>query len=151
MHWPEALQVEGPVYTSATQVSGEQTVVPAGYLRQAPVPSHFPSVPQLVAKVSLQVARGSEAPLAARVHLPRLPVSAQLRQAPVQGVLQQMPSTQFLFWHSVLATHFCPSSFGPQVPRTQAIPSAQSAFTVHFELQALLAHLKLPQLCTSEG
>ena len=78
---------------SLTQVSGAQTVVPAGYFRQAPAPSHFPSVEHIAGVKSAQVPRGSAAPLATRVHFPcEVPDSAQLRQAPVHAVLQQTPS-----------------------------------------------------------
>jgi hypothetical protein len=116
--------------------------VPIAYFRQTPVPSHLPSVPHVAAVASLHVSRGSAAPLAAIVHLPTEPASAQLRHAPAQAVLQQTPSMQFPFWHSVLLAHFCPSSFGPQLPiaTTQAMPSAQSAFVVHLELHAPFAH-----------
>jgi hypothetical protein len=103
--------------------------------------------------MSLHVSRGSAAPLAAIVHFPTEPASAQLRHAPVQGVLQQTPSTQLPFWQSALAAHFCPSTFAPQLPvaTTQAIPSAQSASVVHLELHAPFAHLYFPQSCTSEA
>lgn len=143
MHWPEALQVDGPVYTSAVQVSAAQTVVPAGYLRQPPAPSHLPSVPQVEAPISRHIVRGSAAPATDIVHLPTEPASAQLRHAPVHAVLQQTPSTQCWFKQSPSMEQACPSTLGPQLPvaTTHAWPSAQSALVVHFEMQAFPVHL----------
>jgi hypothetical protein len=153
MHWPDALHVDGPVYTSDTQASGAHTVVLAAYLRQPPVPSHLPSVPHVAAVMSVQVSRGSAAPNAAMVHLPMAPASAQLRHAPVHAVLQQTPSTQCWFWQSVLAAHFCPSSFGPQLPvaTMHEFPSAQSASEVHLEMQPPFAHLYFPHCWISDA
>jgi hypothetical protein len=68
----------------------------------------------------------------------------------VQSVLQQMPGpvavsfTQCAFWHSAFAAHGWPSSFGPQLPFTHAIPSAHSALVVHLLLHAPLRHLNCP-------
>jgi hypothetical protein len=93
MHWPEALQVDWPVYTSLAQVSVAQTV-PVAYLRQPPVESHLPSVPHEAALMSTQMARGSAAPTATRAHLPARLGSAQLRHEPWHAFSQQTPSTQ---------------------------------------------------------
>lgn len=91
------------------------------------------------------------------VQRPRELASAQLRQAPVQSVLQQTPGpvavsfTQWAFWHSEFALHGWPSTLGPQLPFTQAMPSAQSAFVVHLLLHAPLTHLNCPHSCTWAG
>lgn len=114
-------------------------MVPAAYFWQMPVPSHLPLVPQVAGPMSMHRARGSAAPMADTVHLPMLPARLQLRQAPVQAVLQQTPSTHCWLWQSPFTAHFWPSSLGPQLPLTQATPSAQSALPVHFELHAPLA------------
>jgi hypothetical protein len=109
----------------------------------------------VAAVMSVQVLRGSAAPAVTNVHLPTEPASAQLRHPPVQAVLQQTPwppvvsTTQLLFWHCAFAVQGCPSTFGPQLPLTQAMPSAQSALVTHLELQAPLAHRKLPHSCVS--
>ena len=94
--------------------------------------------------MSMQVARGSAAPAVTRVQRPRELVRPQLRQAPVQSVLQQMPAppavsvTQWAFWHWEFIVQGWPSTRGPQLPLTQAMPSAQSALVVHLELHAPL-------------
>jgi hypothetical protein len=154
MHWPDALHVDGPVYTSARHDSGAHTVVFAGYLRQAPAPSHFPSVPQLAAVMSTQMLCGSAEPAVVSVHRP----VEQVRQAPVQTVLQHTPgppatsATQCRFWQSSLAAQGCPSTFGPQLPlASHAMPSAQSALVVQRELQVPFAHRYFSQLLDSDG
>ena len=106
---------------------------------------------------SVQVRRGSADPAATIVQRPRELASAQLRQAPVQSVLQQIPGpvamsfTQCAFWHSAFALHGWPSTLGPQLPFTQAMPSAQSAFVVHLLLHAPLTHLNCPHSWTWGG
>jgi hypothetical protein len=121
--------------------SGAQTV-PGRYLRQAPAPLHFPSVPHDGAPWSMQLLRGSLLPSAIMVHLPNADGSAQLRQPPPQASLQQTPSTQLPDWHSVPALHSWPFCFGPQVLFTQAMPAMQSESLLHFELQAPLTQRK---------
>jgi len=121
--------------------SGAQTV-PGRYLRQAPAPLHFPSVPQDGAPWSVQLFRGSLLPSAIGVHLPSDDDRAQLRQPPPQASLQQTPSTQLPDWHSVPTLQTWPSCFGPQVLFTQAMPATQSESLLHFALQAPLTQRK---------
>jgi hypothetical protein len=110
-------------------------------------------VPQVAAVMSTQVPRGSTAPAAVEVQVP----VEQVRHAPAQALLQHTPwpagvsLTQNWLWQSVLAVQVCPSTLGPQLLLTQAIPSAQSALVVQRELQAPFAHRYLPQSRTSEG
>lgn len=142
---PAPLHVDAAVYRSATQISPAQTVL-AGYSRHSPVPLHLPSVPQLAAVMSAHIRRGSGAPTATELQRPKLPAMEQLRHAPTQAVLQQMPPpaalslTQFRLRQSWLAVQAWPSSLGPQLLFTQAIPSAQSADVTHLELQRPFAH-----------
>jgi hypothetical protein len=91
---PFPSQTCSPVTASPVQVPAEH-MVPLGYLRQAPVPSHFPSRPQVIGCVTAQSEgwRGS-APLTRETHVPSDPVSAQVRQPLAQASLQQNPSTQ---------------------------------------------------------
>ena len=125
----------------ATQVSGAQTVVPAGYFRHAPAPSHLPSVEHMAVPRSRQVPRGSLAPTATRVQRPRaVPDNAQLRHAPVHAVLQQTPSTQCWFWQSVSAVQDSPSTKVPQLLPVQAMPGAHMATVVHEVSQAPFSH-----------
>ena len=84
----------------AAHASGAQ-VVPIWYFWQPPEPSHLPFVEQAAAVMSWHTPRGSTLPAAIEVHLPGVDGSEQLRQAPVQAVSQQTPSTQWVERHSV--------------------------------------------------
>jgi hypothetical protein len=68
--------------------------VPTGYVWQLPLPSHLPFLPHDDGFSSTQTARGSALPAAMATQRPGVPGSAQLRQAPVQALSQQTPSTQ---------------------------------------------------------
>ena len=68
-------------------------VVPAGWRRHAPWPSHAPSVPQLLLGWASHAARGSW-PAGTRVQRPGEVPSAQDRQGPAHSASQQTPSTQ---------------------------------------------------------
>jgi len=136
------------VYEPSLQVSSPQ-VKPGAYVSQAPVPSQRPSVPQLACPLSTQIARGSLPALATLVQRPRLPCSAQLRQAPSQVVSQHTPSTQLPEAHSVPAMHTSPSCLSPlhclALPpgtATHGWPAVQSASVSHETLQAPSEHLK---------
>jgi hypothetical protein len=61
----------------------------------------------------------------------------QLTQAPWQATLQQIPSVQNPKAHSLPAMQAAPGGFGPQLPRTQVIPGAQSPSVTHAPLQLL--------------
>jgi hypothetical protein len=130
-----------------TQVSGAQ-IVPILYFWQPPAPSHFPFVEQAAAVMSWHTPRGSTLPAAVEVHLPGVDASEQLRQAPVQTVSQQTPSTQWVERHSVPIEHGWPFCFGPHSPLTQAWPVSQSASDRQTLLQAPSTHLKGLQFCT---
>jgi len=125
--------------------------VPGAYLRQAPAPSHFPSLPQVATPWSEQVARGSAAPAGAGVHLPMADGSAHDLHAPWQASEQQTPSTQNVLSHSEPFVQLWPFVFGPQLPATQAWPAWQSASVEHLVLHAPLEHLKGAHTCTPGG
>jgi hypothetical protein len=120
-------------------------------LRQAPLPSHFPSVEHIAGVRSLQTVCGSAPPAATLVHVPSEPATAQLLQAPVQVVAQQTPSAQWALTQSPSAVQDCPFTFCPQLPSfcplaiVQACPGAQSLVEVHSSLHAPFAQAKLPQ------
>ena len=80
--------------------SGAQ-MVPILYFWQPPAPSHLPLVEQAAGVMSWQTPRGSALPAGIAVHLPGADASEQLRQAPVQAMSQQTPSTQWVERHSV--------------------------------------------------
>jgi hypothetical protein len=125
-HWCAPSQVDGPVYTPAMQCSPAH-VVPGAYVRQPPLPSHFPSVPHDPAPWSVQIFRGSLDPAGIGVQVPIAVDSAQVRQLPVQAESQQTPSTQKPLVHSPAAPHDCPFGFRPQLPFWQDWPLTQSA------------------------
>src|SRR6185437_5296327 len=85
------------------------------------------------------------------LHMPGDEASAQLRQAPVQALSQQTPSTQNPERHSPAAAQVWPFSLGPQLPFTQARPVSQSAFVVQRELHAPLTQAKGVQGWTPGG
>src|SRR5687767_12186179 len=97
--------------------------VPTAYLRHPPAPSQRPSVPQEVAPWSVQILRLSTAAAASGVHFPFDDVSAQLRQAPVQAVSQQTPSTQKPDLQSAPCVQVPPFWRGPHLPPTHATPA----------------------------
>jgi hypothetical protein len=125
-------------------VAGEQEggrhIAPAGCLRQPPLPSHVPSVPQVVVGCAAQVPRGSAAPLAMKLQVPGSAPAEQGRQAPVQASVQQTPSTQKLLEHWAAFEQGWPGPFLPQLPEaSQVAPDAQSPFERQLAAQVLLA------------
>jgi hypothetical protein len=91
-------------------------------LRQAPAPSHAPSLPQDAAPWSVHLPRESAAPAGTGAQRPIEEASAQLWQAPSQASMQQTPSTQKPLAHSVSAAQAWPGCLSPQLPSTQAWP-----------------------------
>lgn len=67
----------------------------------------------------MQIPRASALPTGIDEQVPSAVDSAQVRQAPVQELEQQTPSTQCPLPHSVAAMQGWPSAFGPQLPATQ--------------------------------
>jgi hypothetical protein len=134
MHWPAALQVDGGVYAPPAQDSEAQTVS-GGYFRQAPAPSHFPSVAQEAAPLSWHWPCGSPAPFPTFVQCPSAICSAQLWQAPPQALSQQTPSTHCLDWHCAAAVQAEPSGFSPHDPPMQLFGETQSLSEAQLVLQ----------------
>jgi hypothetical protein len=116
--------------------------VPAAYSRQPPAPSQVPSVPHVVAPLSMHWFSGS-APTGTNVHVPELPDSAHDRQVPVQLELQQTPCWQRPDAHSVPPVHVTPSGFFVHWPALQMLGATQSASTEHVVRQLVPPALQL--------
>jgi hypothetical protein len=134
---PVPLQVRAGENVEPTQVAVAQTV-PVAYRRQPPLPSHMPSVPQLVAPLSAHWFRGS-APTGTGVQVPAVPVSAHDRQVPVQLELQQTPCWQSPDAHSVPPAQVTPSGFFVHWPALQMLGAMQSVFVEQVVGQVPLA------------
>jgi hypothetical protein len=137
--FPSQVRPEVKVELPVGQEGAAQDVPPA-YLRQAPLPSQKPSVPQVVFPWSWQVACGSAVPLGTLLQVPGAVVSAQDWQAPVQAVAQQTDCEQKLDEHSAAVTQACPSGLSPQEPLMQTAGEAQSEFAVQEFLQMFVPH-----------
>ena len=89
-HVPMPSHERGADSVEPVQLAAPQ-FVPAAYLRQAPLPSHLPSVPHDVPPMSVHCVAGVGAvPAATGAHVP----VAQVMQAAAQPVLQQIPPSQ---------------------------------------------------------
>jgi hypothetical protein len=109
------------------------------------LPSHVPSVPQLVAPLSVHWLSGS-APTATNVQVPAVPVSPHDRQVPVQLELQQTPCWQRPDAHSVPPAQVVPSGFFVHWPALQMLGAMQSLFVAQVVRQVpLVLQLKAPQ------
>jgi hypothetical protein len=102
--------------TRPMQLAATHTV-PAGWLRQPPAPSQWPSVPQEAGPSVGQ--RESAVPSAVAVHSPAEPVILQLRHRPQLAASQHTPSVQNPLAHSALAMapeQVAPSGLRWQIP-----------------------------------
>ena len=99
------------VRMNPTQASAAHTT-PALPLKRAhaPVPSHTPVVPQVVAASVGQRSPGS-VPWNAGRQVPSVPGFTQVKQARLHASLQQTPSTHWPEPHSVEVAHGSPSAF----------------------------------------
>jgi len=119
---PAPSQVEAAVKTvvPAGQLEPMQ-VVPCRYFWQAPLPSHFPSVPHDVAPLSLQIPAGSTALTGTLVQVPSALLSAHDWQAPPQAALQQIPCAQKPLPQSAADEHEAPLVLRPHEFRMQLL------------------------------
>jgi hypothetical protein len=102
-------------------------IVPAGYLSQAPVPSHMPVEPQVEEASTGHSSRGS-VPSCAVTQLPTVPWPTQVKQTPVQAALQQTPSEQKPLAHSPAVAHALPSGLpGASIPASPGRSTGVSA------------------------
>jgi hypothetical protein len=128
---PVPLQVEGEVAVVPLQLPDLHTV-PAAYLRQAPLPSHLPSRPQVDMFSIGQERVGSSAPAGTGEQVPARPATLHAWQLPQLAVSQQTPLVQKPLAHSEAAVQVPPSGFTlPQAPLTlHRFGAAQSATLV---------------------
>jgi hypothetical protein len=94
---------------------------------------HEPSVPQVLGPESAHWFSGSVLAGMA-VQTPRVLVSAQDMQIPVQEPAQQTPCWQEPDAHSALAAQSAPMTFLPQIVPLQTLPFEQSALVAHAAL-----------------
>ena len=93
-HTFDVLHVDVGVSVDPVQLAAMH-VVPAAYLRHAPLPLHEPSVPQLDAIWSGHWPIGS-CPAGTDAQVPAVPASAHDTQVPAHAVAQQTPCAQTL-------------------------------------------------------
>jgi hypothetical protein len=122
---PTPSQTLAPMTASPSQVPALQTVF-IGYLLQPPMPSHFPSNPQLETREVVQVVASRGVPPSVRfTQLPTMPVAAQVLQPSVQAVSQQTPSTQWPLEHSALQPHAAAFAFAPAMQGAVSEPTSR--------------------------
>ena len=112
---PRPSQTPGRLRRTRPVHVGARHCVSAAYRSQPSKSSHVPVVPQLVAPMSLHIARGSGAPSSTGQQVPTRPGAAHETQPPSQVTLQQTESAQKPDAHSVPAAHFAPFIFLPQL------------------------------------
>jgi hypothetical protein len=83
------------------------------------------------------------------VQVPTALATAQLRQAEVQALSQQTPSTQKPLPHSAAAAQGWPFGLGPQLPFWQDWPVTQSASLVQRSTHAPFTQRYGAQLCAA--
>jgi hypothetical protein len=135
MHVPVPLQRPGRVAVTPVQ-AGDTHCVPEAYCRQAALPSHMPSLPQVDAPWSAHWPSGS-APSGTLVQVPMLPGTAHDRQVPGQVPPQQTPCSQKLELHSRAPPQAAPIGFLPQLPLMQLLGGRQSLSPVQIVRQRL--------------
>jgi hypothetical protein len=134
-HVPAASQRPATRSAPAVHESIPHTVLTA-YLRQAPMPLHIPSSPQVAAVSSAHWPCRSW-PSGTLRQVPSLPATAQERHVPVHVVPQHLPCAQNVELHSSPLPQVAPIGFLPQLPATQLLGATQSASDVHVVRQVL--------------
>ena len=137
------------------QLCARQAVV-LGQGRQAPLPSHVPSLVQsalFAGSLFAQRDLGSEPPLSTLEQVPEGAVLVPLHVlhrlpevASAQAVLQHTPSVQKPLWHRVAAVQAAPLGFRPQEPTppdtSHVAGGTQSASVAQVLLHAPDRHMK---------
>jgi hypothetical protein len=136
-HVPVPSQRETARSVAAMHIAGAQ-LVPATNLRQAPAPSHVPSVPQVVAPLSAHWPSGSW-PVGTIEQMPCVPARPHDRQMPLHSVLQQVPCSQMPELHSAAVVQAPPSGFLPQLVAMQVLGAVHSSSFEHTVWQAPFA------------
>jgi hypothetical protein len=105
---PSPSQTWIPITAPLPQAPGLQTA-PATCLRQAPLPSHAPSSPQVdTSEVGHSLGVRGACPAGMTVQIPGDPCTLQARQVSLHAVLQQTPSAQKPLWQSLLQAQVSP-------------------------------------------
>jgi hypothetical protein len=117
---------------------GSLQIVAREYNSQPPLPSQYPSVPQVSRPLSAHWPSGSE-PAGTAVQAPSLPGTAHDMQLVPQASRQQTPCWHMLELQSSPVVHAAPSGLRPQLPLVQTLPPPQSALVVQLLRQALPA------------
>jgi len=133
-HTPAPLQVRAGVNVVPLQVDAAQ-VEPIAYRRQAPLPSHVPSLPQVFAPWSVHWLNGS-APAATDAQVPMVPARPHDRQMPTHAVAQHTPCSQKPESHSAAAPQVALIGFLPQLPLMHVFGLVQSALLPQVVRQA---------------
>jgi hypothetical protein len=120
------VSVEEPIGQDAAR---HAVLVP--HLRQAPIPLHTPSLPQLDSGCAAQPPPSSALLFGMLVQVPTDCWTAQLRQTPVHSLLQQTLFTQKPDLHSSLSPQGTPSSLRPHIPISQRRVATHWALSVH--------------------
>jgi hypothetical protein len=108
-------------------------------LRQAPLPSQVPSLPQVDAPASTHCAAGVGSwPAGTLAQVPALPYAAHDLQVPRQAVLQQTPCSQNPELHCAAVVHDAPGGSLPQLLFMQMLGETQSALVAQSMRHALL-------------
>jgi hypothetical protein len=124
MQAPLPSQRAAEVSVDPPHVCGVQSD-PREYLRQAPVPSHTPSVPQVAIPWSVQSLRGS-VPTSAGRQVPTLPWAAQVTHNPLQAALQQTPSAQNPLAQALPCVHAVPTANPGAPPPSPGLPPSDA-------------------------
>ncbi len=134
-HVPAASQRPATRSAPALHESMPQTV-PTAYLRQAPMPLHWPSRPQVAMPSSAQSPCRSW-PSGTFRHIPSLLGTAHDLHAPVQFVEQHLPCEQNVELHSAPAPQLAPIGFLPHMLLTQLLGATHSASDAQLVRQVL--------------
>jgi hypothetical protein len=123
---PAPSHVRCGVSVEPMHVAGAHWVLFA-QVRQAPVPLHMPSSPQVVDAVATHWLAGvGGLPAAMLAHVPTLPAIAHDLHVPVQAWLQQYPCAQKPESHSFGIVQAVPIGLSVQAPELQIFGATQS-------------------------
>lgn len=105
----------------------------ADHFRQAPMPSHLPSLPQVLSEETAQPPFLSATSFGTFEQVPGADASEQVLHTPVQALLQHTPSEQNVDLHSDGSVQEAPSSFLPHKPLMHLLAPEHWASPLHDE------------------
>ena len=139
-----AVQVPAPLQKRAgdnsevlAQLAAAHCVLLSGYVHALRLPDA--QLPPQVPSPAQAAREPCGSPLVTAEHVPTAMATSQASHCPVQALLQQNPSTQWLFSHCPLLVHALPSGRAAvQLPSTQyGAATPQSALRVQLSKQAV--------------